>query len=43
MLIAHLSDLHIGESDHVEKTLSDGITQVNKLKPDLVLITGDLT
>ncbi len=42
-LIAHLSDLHIGESDKVETTLLEGISRINELKPDLVLVTGDLT
>ena len=42
VLIAHLSDLHVGESDHVE-TLMQGISQINRLSPDLALITGDLT
>lgn len=43
VLIAHLSDLHVGAHNHVEKTLLDAIDQVNNLNPDLVVLTGDLT
>lgn len=43
VLIAHLSDLHVGAHNHVEKTLLDAIDQVNDLNPDLVVLTGDLT
>ncbi|MDO9043811.1 MAG: metallophosphoesterase [Methanobacteriaceae archaeon] len=43
VLIAHLSDLHVGAHNHVEKTLLDSIDQVNNLNPDLIVLTGDLT
>lgn len=43
VVIAHLSDLHVGAHNHVEKTLLDAIDQVNNLNPDLVVLTGDLT
>ncbi len=43
VLIAQLSDLHVGAINHVEKTLLDAIAQINDLNPDLVVLTGDLT
>lgn len=46
MRIAHLSDLHIIDGprldDHAE-TLANVVTEVLTLRPDLVLLTGDLT
>jgi predicted MPP superfamily phosphohydrolase len=38
--IAHLSDIHIGSIG--ESTLADIIARTNDLKPDVILITGDL-
>ncbi|MCX5734294.1 MAG: metallophosphoesterase [candidate division NC10 bacterium] len=38
--IAHLSDIHIGSIG--PSTLADIIAKTNDLKPDLILITGDL-
>lgn len=43
VLIAHLSDLHVGAINHMEKTLMDAISNINELNPDLVVVTGDLT
>ena len=43
VLIAHLSDLHVGAINHMEKTLLDAINHINELNPDLVVVTGDLT
>jgi len=39
--IVHLSDIHVG-TVHQEKYLRRIVTMTNELRPDLVLITGDL-
>ena len=39
--IAHLSDIHYGRTI-TEKELNNAITKVNLLKPDIVVLTGDL-
>jgi predicted MPP superfamily phosphohydrolase len=39
--VAHLSDIHIG-TVHRKDFLSQVVSLTNKLRPDLVLITGDL-
>ena len=41
LTIAHLSDLHIGKLTR-GKVLDDMVTVTNQLKPDLILLTGDL-
>jgi len=43
MLIAHISDLHIGSSYFVPNLLQRTIVEINELQPDAVIITGDLT
>lgn len=40
--IAHLSDIHYGNRSVTKKDLEKIIKDVNKLKPDLIFITGDL-
>jgi hypothetical protein len=42
--VAHLSDLHIGKGDRarLESHLRQVIAEVNRLAPDLVVITGDV-
>jgi len=42
MLIVQLSDIHVG-SQFKPKTFAQVVNEVNKLKPDAILITGDLT
>lgn len=42
MLIAQISDVHCGSMFRKEK-LREAIKEVNKLSPDVVLVTGDLT
>jgi putative phosphoesterase len=42
MLIAQISDLHCGPMLQKEK-LREAIKEINKLSPDVVLVTGDLT
>lgn len=41
--IAHISDLHCGKISFKPKKLISCITEINKLKPNVVVVTGDLT
>lgn len=41
--IAHISDFHVGSQYFVSNLLSQTVREVNKLSPDVVVITGDLT
>jgi 3',5'-cyclic-AMP phosphodiesterase len=43
MLIAQLSDVHVGGSRHREALLHAAIAEVNEAAPDLVVIAGDVT
>jgi 3',5'-cyclic-AMP phosphodiesterase len=43
LTIAHLSDLHCGGQHFVPSLLERAIGEINGLKPDLVVCTGDLT
>jgi 3',5'-cyclic-AMP phosphodiesterase len=43
MLIAQLSDLHLGGARYDEALLDAAIAEVNDASPDLVVIAGDLT
>lgn len=47
-IIAHISDLHCSKTRHGKSgfkpdKLSSCILEINKLKPDVVIVTGDLT
>ncbi len=42
-LIAHISDFHTGSPYFVNNLLTRTIKEVNEIKPDVVIITGDLT
>jgi len=42
MLIVQLSDIHVG-SQFKPKTFAKVVNEVNKLNPDAIIITGDLT
>jgi len=42
-VIAHLSDLHTGSQYFVSNLLDRALVEVNDLKPDIVVVTGDLT
>ena len=42
MLLVHLSDLHVG-SQFQPEVFDKVVDEVNKLKPDAIVITGDLT
>lgn len=41
--IAHISDIHVGSNHFVSNLLNRAITEINEAKPDLVLVSGDLT
>jgi Icc protein len=43
MLIAQLSDVHVGGSRYREQLLRTAIEEVNRAEPDLVVVAGDLT
>jgi 3',5'-cyclic-AMP phosphodiesterase len=43
MLIAQLSDIHIGGGRYHEELLQAAIGEVNQLGPDLVVVAGDIT
>jgi len=42
-LIAHISDLHCGSPFFVPSLLSRAIDEINELKPDIIVVSGDLT
>ena len=41
--IAHLSDLHCGDPHFVPDLMERAIAEINELKPDIVVCSGDLT
>ena len=43
MLIAQLSDVHVGGARYGEDLLHRAIVEVNEAEPDLVVVAGDLT
>lgn len=43
VLIAHLSDTHVGAINFKEDYLISAINKINELKTDLVILTGDIT
>jgi 3',5'-cyclic AMP phosphodiesterase CpdA len=43
MLIAQVSDVHVGGSRYREELLRTAIAEVNEAEPDLVVVAGDLT
>ena len=43
MIIAQLSDLHCGSPHFVPELLDRALVEVNDLRPDLVIVSGDLT
>jgi 3',5'-cyclic-AMP phosphodiesterase len=42
-VIVQISDIHVGESEFVPSLLTRCVDEINELKPDIVMITGDLT
>ncbi len=43
MLIAQLSDVHVGGSRYRDELLHTAIAEINDAEPDLVVVAGDLT
>ena len=43
MLIAQLSDVHVGGARYREQLLRTAIAEINAAEPDLVVVAGDLT
>ena len=43
MLIAQLSDVHVGGARYREEVLRTAIDEINAAQPDLVVVAGDLT
>jgi 3',5'-cyclic-AMP phosphodiesterase len=43
VLIAQLSDVHVGGSRHRPELLHRAIAEINEARPDLVVVAGDLT
>jgi 3',5'-cyclic-AMP phosphodiesterase len=43
MLIAQLSDIHVGGARYHEELLRTAIAEINAARPDLVVVAGDLT
>ena len=43
MLIAQLSDIHVGGGRYQEELLRTAIAEVNASRPDLVVVAGDIT
>lgn len=42
-LIAHISDLHICETDFDEDIFMQAVAEINHLQPDMIILTGDIT
>ncbi|MBM3713610.1 MAG: metallophosphoesterase, partial [Actinobacteria bacterium] len=43
IIIVQISDIHVGEAEFVPSLLTRCVDEINELKPDIALITGDLT
>ncbi len=41
--LAHISDIHIGSNHFVSNLLNRAIVEINEIKPDIVLVSGDIT
>lgn len=41
--IAHISDIHVGSNHFVSNLLNRAIVEINEMRPDLVVVSGDLT
>ena len=42
-VIAHISDLHCGSRYHIPSLAKRVVDELNQLRPDIVVVTGDLT
>jgi 3',5'-cyclic-AMP phosphodiesterase len=43
VLIAQLSDLHVGGARYREELLAAAVAEINRVQPDLVVVAGDVT
>jgi Icc protein len=43
VFIAHFSDFHVGSVSFREELILDAIDRINEIKPDVSIVTGDLT
>ncbi|MDO5848336.1 MAG: metallophosphoesterase [Methanobrevibacter sp.] len=43
LTIAHISDLHVSDSDFNEDVFLEAVDEINALAPDFIILTGDLT
>ncbi len=43
VLIAQLSDVHVGGGRYREELLRTAIAEINEAEPDLVVVAGDVT
>jgi 3',5'-cyclic AMP phosphodiesterase CpdA len=43
LIIVQISDIHVGEAEFVPSLITRCVDEINELKPDIVMITGDLT
>jgi predicted MPP superfamily phosphohydrolase len=41
--LVQISDLHVGESGYKKDMIVTAIEEINKMKPNLVMMCGDLT
>lgn len=42
-LIAHISDLHVSSTAFDEAVFMQAVDEINRLQPDMVILTGDIT
>ncbi len=43
IVIAHISDFHIGSYYFIENLMETAIDELNQLRPNIIVVTGDLT
>ena len=42
-VIVHISDLHISDDAFGEEVFLQAVNEINKLHPDMIILTGDIT
>ena len=43
LVIAQVSDMHCGSQYHIPSLATRVVDEINELKPDVLIVTGDLT
>ncbi|HID19797.1 MAG TPA: metallophosphoesterase, partial [Methanophagales archaeon] len=43
MRVVHISDIHVAEQHFLPELLERVIKEINKIEPEIVVVTGDLT